>query len=112
MQEFKPPVLIDEVKKAPELFEYIKKVCDETEEPGMFWLTGSESKKLIKEAGDSLAGRICILRMYSLSLKEKQRISNIGGFPYSSSELIGRESKFPKADIIIEENGALHPIEI
>lgn len=73
-QLYKPPILIDEAQKAPGLFEYIKQMCDESEEKGLFWLTGSESKKLLKEAGDSLAGRICILRMYSLSWKEKQGI--------------------------------------
>lgn len=69
-QTFKPPILIDEVQKAPELFEHIKMICDETNETGLFWLIGSESKKLLKNAGDSLAGRVCILKMYSLSLKE------------------------------------------
>ena len=76
-QTFKPPILIDEVQKAPELFEYIKLICDETNESGLFWLTGSESKKLLKNAGDSLAGRVCIMKMYSLSLKEKLGYSAI-----------------------------------
>ena len=98
-QTFKPPILIDEAQKAPELFEYIKQICDETEEMGLFWLTGSESKKLIKNAGDSLAGRICILRMYSLSLKEKMGISLTTNMPYTFEELVERESIFPKYDI-------------
>ena len=98
-QMFKPPILIDEAQKAPELFEYIKKMCDETEETGLFWLTGSESKKLLKEAGDSLAGRICILRMYSLSLKEKQGVPYIGNLQFSLQELMDRESKVPPIDI-------------
>ncbi len=63
--------MIDEAQKAPELFEYIKIICDEFDRMGLFWLTGSESKKLLKGAQDSLAGRICILKMYSLSQREK-----------------------------------------
>lgn len=59
------------MQKAPELFETIKMMCDETDECGLFWLTGSESRKLLKEAGESMAGRVCILRMYSLSQREK-----------------------------------------
>ena len=51
-QMYKPPILIDEVQKAPELFEYIKIMCDESDEKGLFWLSGSQSKKLIKYAGD------------------------------------------------------------
>lgn len=98
-QTFKPPILIDEVQKAPELFEYIKQICDDTEEKGLFWLTGSESKKLIKNAGDSLAGRVCILRMYSLSLKEKLGLTSIEDISYTYEDLVNREKLFPKYDI-------------
>jgi len=69
-QIYKPPILIDEAQKAPALFEQIKIICDESDERGRFWLTGSQSRKLMKQAGDSLAGRICVLKMYSLSAKE------------------------------------------
>ena len=41
-QTYKPPVLIDEVQKAPELFEQIKIICDESDEKGLVWLTGSQ----------------------------------------------------------------------
>ena len=41
-QTYKPPILIDEVQKAPELFEQIKIMCDESDENGLFWLTGSQ----------------------------------------------------------------------
>ena len=41
-QTYKPPVLIDEVQKAPELFEQIKIICDESGEKGLIWLTGSQ----------------------------------------------------------------------
>jgi len=98
-QMYKPPILIDEAQKAPELFECIKQMCDDTEETGLFWLTGSESKKLLKEAGDSLAGRICILKMYSLSWKEKQGIVNVPQLEYSLEGLFAREKKFAESDI-------------
>ena len=54
LQTFQPPILIDEVQKAPELFERIKILCDESEEKGLFWLTGSQSKKLMRQAGVEL----------------------------------------------------------
>ena len=41
-QTYKPPILIDEVQKAPELFEQIKIICDESDEKGLIWLTGSQ----------------------------------------------------------------------
>lgn len=98
-QMYQPPILIDGAQKAPELFETIKQMCDETEENGLFWLTGSESRKLLKEAGDSLAGRICILRMYSLSQREKQGLTDIGELPFSFEALKRREQHFGKNNI-------------
>lgn len=98
-QTFKTPILIDEVQKAPELFEHIKMICDETNETGLFWLTGSESKKLLKNAGDSLAGRVCILKMYSLSLKEKLGITSVVDIKYTFEDLTEREKLFPAYDV-------------
>jgi hypothetical protein len=98
-QMYKPPILIDEVQKTPELFEYIKLICDETEDTGLFWLTGSESKKLLKQAGDSLAGRICILKMYSLSQREKDGMVDLGNIDYSFEGLCGRQEGFKNNDI-------------
>ena len=94
-QMYKPPVLIDEVQKAPELFEQIKMICDESEGKGLFWLSGSQSKKLLKHAGDSLAGRICVLKMYSLSSKEMQRIPAEEPIDFSLSALQERSRQFP-----------------
>ena len=99
-QIYAPPILIDEAQKAPALFEQIKILCDENDERGRFWLTGSQSKKLMKEAGDSLAGRICILKMYSLSARE------IAGNPddmitdYSIASLIERSRQRPENNIL------------
>ncbi len=99
-QTYKPPILIDEAQKAPELFEHIKMICDESDQNGLFWLTGSESKKLMKEARDSLAGRICILRMYSLSQREKAGLSDIGELDFSLVGLSGRANHFMDNNII------------
>lgn len=48
-QTYKPPILIDEVQKAPELFEQIKIICDESDEKGLIWLTGSQQYNMMKE---------------------------------------------------------------
>lgn len=98
-QMFKPPILIDEAQKAPELFECIKEICDSTDEKGLFWLTGSESKKLLEKAGDSLAGRICILKMYSLSQREKAGLASLGTIDFSFVSLMKREVLFQPNNI-------------
>ncbi len=99
-QVYKPPILIDEAQKAPELFEHIKMICDASDMMGLFWLTGSESKKLLKEARDSLAGRICILKMYSLSQREKDGKCALGEMEFSYDKLSERSKHFPENDLL------------
>lgn len=70
LQLHKPPVLIDEVQYAPELFTYIKMHVDKNHEPGAFWLTGSQIFKLMQGVQESLAGRVAVLSMTSLSQAE------------------------------------------
>lgn len=66
----KPPVLIDEVQYAPELFTYIKIYVDSHHEAGDFWLTGSQVFKLMKGVQETLAGRVAVLPMTTLSQAE------------------------------------------
>lgn len=66
----KPPIIVDEVQKSAELFEYIKDIVDENRTKGQFYLTGSQSMKLMKNVTDSLAGRAGIIRMLGLSMRE------------------------------------------
>lgn len=99
-QIYKPPILIDEAQKAPALFEQIKVLCDESDERGRFWLTGSQSKKLLKQAGDSLAGRICILKMFSLSAKELSGVPDDIISDYSFISLLNRSQGHPANNIL------------
>ena len=70
LQLHKPPILIDEVQYAPELFTYIKMHVDKTHESGAFWLIGSQVFKLMKGVQESLAGRVAVLSLTSLSQAE------------------------------------------
>ena len=70
LQLHKPPVLIDEVQYAPELFTYIKIHVDRSHEPGAFWLSGSQVFKLMRGVQESLAGRVAVFSMTSLSQAE------------------------------------------
>ena len=70
LQLHKPPVLIDEVQYAPELFTYIKMHVDKNHEPGAFWLIGSLVFILMRGVQESLAGRGAVLSLTSLSQAE------------------------------------------
>ncbi len=70
LQLHKPPVLIDAIQYAPELFTYIKIHIDKNRNPGAFWLTGSQVFKLMRGVQESLAGRVAVLSLTSLSQAE------------------------------------------
>ena len=66
----KPPIFIDEVQYAPELFPCIKMHVDKHQKAGDFWLTGSQIFRLMRGVQESLAGRVCLLNMLPLSQSE------------------------------------------
>jgi len=65
-----PPVFFDEIQYVPSLFRYIKMSCDNSSKKGLFYLSGSQPFKLMDMASDSLAGRVAIIEMAPLSLRE------------------------------------------
>ena len=71
LQKHPPPLLIDEVQYAPQLFSYIKIYVDEHKKPGMFWLTGSQKFHLMDNVSESLAGRVAIINMLGFSQGER-----------------------------------------
>ncbi len=70
LQLHKPPVFIDEVQYAPELFTYIKIHIDEHHNPGDFWMTGSQIFRLMRGVQESLTGRVALLHMSPMSQRE------------------------------------------
>ncbi len=93
------PILIDEVQYAPELFSYIKIAIDNGAPAGSFWLTGSQSFKLMNLAQESLAGRIAILQLPSLSQHELFGTGTEAPFEVSQNALMLREQNSTNADI-------------
>jgi len=84
------PVILDEIQYVPELFRNLKIVVDENRDlTGAWLLTGSQQFELMKDISESLAGRIGIVHLETLSAKELREshapgISNHlwkGGYP-------------------------------
>lgn len=68
------PVIIDEVQYAPALFRYLKSAVDaHRSENGRFLLTGSQKFTLMKNVSESLAGRVDIVELETLSFGEIRR---------------------------------------
>ena len=97
LQLHKPPILIDEVQYAPELFTYIKIYVDSHQEPGAFWLTGSQIFKLMRGIQESLAGRVAVLSMTSLSQSEMSG-APMNPFKINLDSLLSREKQRTKTD--------------
>ncbi|MDR0999305.1 MAG: ATP-binding protein [Clostridiales bacterium] len=99
-QTYKPPIIIDEVQYAPELFSQIKIICDNRDETGLFWLTGSQRFEMMKNVQESLAGRIGILEMYSLSKREQDSLFTDEPLAFSLDNLLERQKHSAKTDIV------------
>jgi len=80
LERFAPPILIDEIQYAPELFPYIKMHVDKTKRNGDFWLTGSQQFQLMKGVSETLAGRIGIINLLGLSQNEINKKLNVKPF--------------------------------
>ena len=64
------PVIIDEIQYAPDLLKYIKIEVDNSNKKAQFYLTGSQQFELMQGVSESLAGRIGIINLLGLSLRE------------------------------------------
>lgn len=78
LKRFPPPVFIDEVQYAPELFPYIKMHVDREQRPGSVWLSGSQHFPMIRGIQESLAGRVGIVSLLGVSLAEELGIPDRG----------------------------------
>ena len=93
------PILIDEVQYAPQLFSYIKIEIDNGAEPGSFWLTGSQSFRMMELAQESLAGRVALLHMPSLSQHEIYGSGSNSPFSIDLNALKERATTHAPADM-------------
>jgi len=97
-QAHKPPILIDEVQHAPQLFGRIKAMCDESDATGRFWLTGSQQFGMMRGVRESLAGRIGVLQMHSLTKHEADGVAFDDDQDFAFATLSARQAAAPKTD--------------
>ena len=67
LQTCQPPLIIDEVQYASELFGAIKILVDRDKRKGMFWLTGSQKFQLMRNSIFSVESSFVPLRLESVS---------------------------------------------
>jgi predicted AAA+ superfamily ATPase len=81
-------VVIDEIQRHAQLFPLLRVLADRKPLPARFLVLGSASPELLRQASESLAGRISFVKMSGFSLEEAgfsnlRRLWLRGGFPRS-----------------------------
>jgi hypothetical protein len=78
LDRFSAPVILDEVQYAPSLFRELKIRIDKNRtDYGRWILTGSQRFSLMKEVSESLAGRVHVLQLETLSAQELRAAGRI-----------------------------------
>lgn len=70
INRFPNGAIFDEIQRVPHLLSYLQEILDQTQEDGLFILTGSNNVLLQENVSQSLAGRLGILDLYPLSYRE------------------------------------------
>lgn len=96
-----PPVFIDEIQKAPELFPQIKMIIDRDHQKGQFYMCGSQQFQMMKGASESLSGRIGLVTLLGFSLRERCHISD--DTPFLPTDEYFSQRKQQLADIPYDE---------
>jgi len=97
IETYSPPVFIDEVQYAPELFSYIKMQVDNRKKNGDYWLSGSQIFKLMRGIGESLAGRVCLLDLFPMSQNEIHNRKKCKPLDTNKDNIIERINDIPYA---------------
>ena len=98
LENYKTPLIIDEFQRCPSILISIKKIVDEHrlkkgKSSTLYWLTGSEKFKMMKKVSESLAGRVAVLDMSSLTSKEIEKKRNYLFVPDIKKLKIGYNEK-------------------
>lgn len=88
-----PPVFVDEIQKAPALFEQIKLYLDCERKKGQFFMCGSQQFKMMKGISESLAGRIGLVTLLGFSLREEYGIECDAPFLPTEEYFAGRKGQ-------------------
>lgn len=92
------PLMIDEVQKCASIFNRLKIELDNTDSYGNYYLTGSQKLQLIESISESLAGRISLMELEGLSLREINAIDFNRHFIPSNDYIASREKELKKYD--------------
>lgn len=91
LQKYLPPLFIDEVQYAPQIFPYLKLKVDQKNKTGQYWLTGSQQFSIMRNVKESLAGRVGLIELLGFSLAESRQLK-MGSQPFLPGEPLVKAS--------------------
>ena len=92
------PLFIDEVQKENSILEDVKALVDESDERGQFIFSGSQKLELMNGMSESLAGRVSVLELSGLSLREIHNIRFNRHFVPTTEYVAERENELKYYD--------------
>ncbi|MBR6921194.1 MAG: ATP-binding protein [Clostridia bacterium] len=90
------PLMIDEVQKCPSIFNRIKIILDNTDEKSNFFFTGSQKLQLMESISESLSGRMSVMELDGLSMREIHRVDFNRHFVPNEDYIKSREQSLKK----------------
>lgn len=90
-----PPVFVDEIQKAPVLFEQIKMLIDKNKQKGQFFMCSSQQFQMMKGVSESLSGRVGLLTLLGLSIRERYGIQDDTPFLPTEEYFAERKKQLP-----------------
>lgn len=88
-------VVIDEVQRRPGLFPMLRVLIDRSDAPGQYLLLGSASPQLLRQAGESLLGRVEVVEVSGFDLSEVG--SSESGFDEVQADQLWLRGGFPRS---------------
>ena len=98
-------VVIDEVQRQPGLFPLLRVLIDRADTPGQYLLLGSASPALLRQAGESLLGRIETLEVGGFDLAEIREAA--GGDGDSVADLLWLRGGFPRSYLAASDEDSM-----
>jgi predicted AAA+ superfamily ATPase len=83
--------ILDEVQRTPEIFSYLQEMLDDSNEKGLFILTGSNNFLLQQNISQSLAGRVGFMNLPTFSIEELEK----GGIIDASDDTLMWKGFYP-----------------
>jgi predicted AAA+ superfamily ATPase len=72
------PVTLDEIQREPDVLHAVKRAIDRRRTAGRFLLTGSANLLLMRQVGESLAGRVSYLTLWPMTRREQLGLGRCG----------------------------------